>query len=55
MFFIITQLVFNSFNTNCKKFYKKELDTAQAANLGISTFGSPTSFKASFYNFVLML
>ncbi|MEL3898980.1 MAG: hypothetical protein P1P67_00365 [Treponema phagedenis] len=27
--------------------YKKELDTAQGRTLGISTFGSPTSLKAS--------
>ncbi|CEM61973.1 hypothetical protein TPHV1_240023 [Treponema phagedenis] len=30
-----------SFKVSC---YKKELDTAQGRTLGISTFGSPTSF-----------
>ncbi|EFW38128.1 hypothetical protein HMPREF9554_01377 [Treponema phagedenis F0421] len=43
------------FYTNCKKFYTKEFDTAQRRTLGIATFASPTSFKASILQFVLML
>ncbi|CEM63198.1 conserved hypothetical protein [Treponema phagedenis] len=48
---MITRSVFNSFNTDCKKFYKKEFDTAQGRTFGIATVGSPTSFKASILQF----
>ncbi|EFW38679.1 hypothetical protein HMPREF9554_00809 [Treponema phagedenis F0421] len=40
----MAKLYLASFKTSC---YKKELDTEQGRTLGISTFGSPTSFKAS--------
>ncbi|EFW38293.1 hypothetical protein HMPREF9554_01208 [Treponema phagedenis F0421] len=34
---------------------KLKLDTAQVRTLGISTFASPTSFKASILQFCVML
>ncbi|WP_187426465.1 hypothetical protein [Treponema phagedenis] len=39
-----------SLKTSCDK---KELDTAQGRTLGTSTFGSPTSFKASILQFCI--